>query len=227
MNGKEEQRRIDQDVTADQYEAALHWRNAWGGFNAFTRASAALVHLSGSRRFEGLDGTTEVSRNATSTWNGQLYSLAGGISYRFETGRLTIRPGATIDYYRLHEGKHTETGGGDAFNLTVAARTSDELAATGTVALGYALHKSDTGFTRIELEGGRREIVGGSLGATVANFAGGESFTLLPEKREAGWLGSFRLVGGSEFFRASAEASAQEQNGRAALGFRATVSVGF
>ena len=143
------------------------------------------------------------------------------------TGINPIRPGATIDYYRLHEGKHTETGGGDAFNLTVAARTSDELAATGTVALGYALHKSDTGFTRIEIEGGRREIVGGSLGATVANFAGGESFTLLPEKREAGWLGSFRLVGGSEFFRASAEASAQEQNGRAALGFRATVSVGF
>ena len=54
-----------------------------------------------------------------------------------------------------------------------------------------------------------------------------ESFILLPEKREAGWLGSVRLVGGSEFFRASAEASAQEQNGRAALGFRATVSVGF
>ncbi|MBS0505269.1 MAG: autotransporter domain-containing protein [Proteobacteria bacterium] len=227
LNGKAEQRRVEHQVDADQYEAAVHWRNSWGGFNAFARASAAYVTFSGSRRFEGMFGTEKVTRTATGDWNGQLYSAAGGLSYEFRTGRLTLRPGATVDYYRLHEDKHAEKGGGDAFNLNVAARTSDELAVTGTVAAGYDLTKSDTSFTRIELEGGRREIVGGSLGKTVASFKGGQSFTLIADEREAGWLGKLKLIGGNEAFRAGGEASVQQQNGRAALGFRATVSVGF
>jgi hypothetical protein len=227
LNGKTEQRRIDDQVDANQYEAAVHWRNSWGGFNAFARASAAMVKLDGSRRFAGTFGTEEVVRTATGGWDGQLYSASGGLSYQFRTGRLTFRPGATIDYFRLHEDGHTEKGGGDAFDLTVASRTSDELAATGTIAAGYDLNSSATGFLRIELEGGRREIVGGSLGRTVAHFKDGDSFTLTPEEREAGWLGRLRLVGGGEGFRAGGEASVEEQNGRAALGFRATLSVGF
>jgi uncharacterized protein with beta-barrel porin domain len=227
LNGKTEQRRTDDQVDSNQYEAAVHWRNSWGGFNAFARASAALVNLDGSRRFSGAIGNEAVVRTATGSWDGQLYSASGGLSYQFRTGRLTIRPAATIDYFRLHEDGHREEGGGDAFNLTVASRTSDELAATGTVAAGYDLSSSENGFLRVELEGGRREIVGGSLGRTVANFKGGDKFTLLPEEREAGWLGRLRLVGGGEGFRAGGEASVEEQNGRAALGFRATLSVGF
>ena len=228
LNGKAEQRRLDNQVDADQYEAALHWRNNWGGLNAIARVSAAYVSLSGSRRFEGLLGTDKVVRTATGDWNGQLYSAAAGLSYEFRMGRLSLRPGATVDYYRLREDAHAEKGGGDAFNLNVAARTSDELAATGTVAAGYDLTQSaDGGFMRLELEGGRREIVGGSLGNTVANFTGGNSFTLTPEDREAGWLGKARLVGGNDAFRAGGEASVQQQNGRAAVGFRVTVSVGF
>lgn len=227
LNGKTEQRRIDDQVDSNQYEAALHWRNSWGGFNAFARASAALVNLEGSRRFAGAFGTEQVVRTATGDWDGQLYSASGGLSYQFRTGRLTLRPSATIDYFRLREDGHTEKGGGDAFDLTVASRTSDELAATGTIAAGYDLSTSDTGFVRIELEGGRREIVGGSLGKTVAHFKDGDSFTLLPEDREAGWLGKLRLVGGGDGFRAGGEASVEQQNGRAALGFRATLSVGF
>ena len=70
-------------------------------------------------------------------------------------------------------------------------------------------------------------IGGGSLGRTVANFTGGDKFTLTPEDREAGWLGRLRLIGGGDGFRAGGEASVEDQNGRAALGFRATLSVGF
>jgi hypothetical protein len=227
LNGKTEQRRIDDQVDSNQYEAAVHWRNSWGGFNAFARASAAMVNLEGSRRFAGTFGTEDVVRTATGDWDGQLYSASGGLSYQFRTGRLTIRPGATIDYYRLREDGHTEKGGGDALNLTVASRTSDELAATGTIAAGYDISASDAGFLRVELEGGRREIVGGSLGKTVAHFKDGDNFTLTPEEREAGWIGRLRLVGGGDGFRAGGEASVEEQNGRAALGFRATLSVGF
>lgn len=226
LNGKSKQRRVDAQVDADQYEATLHWRNSWGGLNAYARGSAALVKLSGSRSFGGSFGNEKVSRVATGDWDGALYSAAGGISYQVQTGRLTFRPGLNLDYFRLKEDGHSEGGGGDAFNLTVGARTSDEFAATGTVAAGYDLSRSDTGLFRIELEGGRRELLGGSLGKTVASFKGGASFTLLPEERDTGWLGKLRLVGGGEGFRASGEASVEEQNGRAAVGVRATLSVG-
>ena len=49
---------------------------------------------------------------------------------------------------------------------------------------------------RVELEGGCRQILSGSLGKTRANFEDGETFTLTPEDRTSGWLGGLRLLGG-------------------------------
>jgi uncharacterized protein with beta-barrel porin domain len=187
-----------------------------------------MLNMDGSRWFNGSIGSETVTRTATGSWDGQLYGASGGLSYQLRGGRFTIRPSVVADYYRLHEGAHSEKGGGDAFNLIVSSRTSDELAVTGSLAAGYDIHAgSDGGFLRLELEGGRREIVGGSLGATVAKFKDGDSFTLLPDERDAGWTGAARLIGGGESFRVGGEASVEEQNGRAAMRFRATLSFGF
>src|SRR3546814_15308733 len=78
----------------------------------------------------------------------------------------TRRPTAQFDNYKLSEDGHTDKGGGPAFNLIVAKRTSDEATASGLLALGYNLGNADPadGWFRVELEGGRREIVGGSMG---------------------------------------------------------------
>jgi hypothetical protein len=68
--------------------------------------------------------------------------------------------------------------------------------------------------------------VGGSLGSTTARFAGGDSFTLVPEDRTSGWVGKLRAVGGGNSFQIGGEAGAEQQQGRAAISLRASVIVG-
>lgn len=228
LNGKDADGETSNEVLAGQYEAAVYWRGQWGGLRAQARASAAYVDLSGDRFFTAGTGDARLSRTASGAWNGMLYSAAAGASYELKMGRLSLRPAGSIDYYRLKEDGYTETGGGTGFNLTVDDRTSDELAASGTLALAYDWGGKDPdgGWFRAEIEGGRRQLIGGALGATTARFAGGQDFTLTPEERESGWTGALRLVGGSAGFRLGGEFNAEEQQGRAAIAFRASLQVG-
>ncbi|CAN5329476.1 autotransporter outer membrane beta-barrel domain-containing protein [soil metagenome] len=213
-------------VSSDQYEAAAHWRAGWGHLQTYARLSAAQIRFKGARRFSGLTGLADVNRAAKANWDGQLYSAAAGASYQMAFGRFSLRPIAAIDYYRLKEDGYAETGGGDAFNLTVNGRTSDELTASGSVAAGYDLGSLDAenGWLRVELEGGRRQIVGGSIGDTTAHFKDGKDFTLVAEDRTNGWTGKARLLGGSDIFRMAGEFSAEEQQDHVALAFRASLS---
>jgi uncharacterized protein with beta-barrel porin domain len=209
-------------VDSDQYELAAHWRGQWGPLLAFARLSAATINFSGTRHFENGD----VTRTANGKWDGKLYSATAGASYQFQMGRFGLRPAVGIDYYRLKEDGYAESGGGDAFNLTVLGRTSDETTANGTVTAGYdfgALNPAD-GWLRLELEGGRRQIIGGSLGDTTAYFKGGDRFTLVSEDRTNGWTGRARLYGGTDSFRIGGEFGAEEQQNHVAISFRATVN---
>lgn len=229
LNGKDSDGETQNEMIANQYEAAAYWRGNWGGFRGYARAAAAYVDLEGSRFFVGSNAAGPVSRTAGSDHSGTLYSAAGGVSYQLQTGRLTLRPGVSLDYYRLAEKGYTETGGGTGFNLTVDKRTSDEFAASGTVAVGYDLMKPDPdrGWFRVEVEGGRRQLIGGTLGATTARFsAGGNAFTLIAEERESGWIGAIRAMGGNSGFRVGGEVNAEEQQGRAAVAFRASLQIG-
>src|SRR3546814_15655720 len=110
-------------------------------------------------------------------WDGTLYSASGSVAHDGRLGGLSFRPTVAVDYYKLKEDGYAETGGGDALDLTVGGRDSDELAVTGTVALGLAFGGADAydGWTRFEIEAGRREIVGGAPGATVASFRAGQT----------------------------------------------------
>ena len=140
-----------------------------------------------------------------------------------------MRPLAAVDHYSLKEDGYSETGGGAGFDLIVDERSSDETAANGTLTLGYDLGGVDPAgsFFRVELEGGRREILSGTLGATTAHFEGGENFVLIPDERSSGWLGRLRLLGGSESFRLGVEAGAEELDGDAALSARVSLRTGF
>lgn len=209
-------------VDSDQYELAAHWRGQWGPLQAFARLSAATIGFTGSRHFENGD----VTRTANGDWDGTLYSATAGASYQMQVGRFSLRPAIGIDYYRLKEDGYSETGGGDSFNLTVMDRSSDETTANGTLTAGYdfgALKRED-GWVRVELEGGRRQIIGGSLGNTVANFKDGEQFTLVADERTNGWTGRARLYGGTDTFRIGGEFGAEEQQNHVAISFRATVN---
>jgi uncharacterized protein with beta-barrel porin domain len=227
LYGKDADGGTTNKVDANQYEAAGYWRGSWGGLDAWARGGWGHVTFKGTRKFSGSTGTETVERTAKGHWNGNLVSASGGVSYRLIKGTFSLRPIASVDYYRLKEGSYAETGGGDAFNLTVNSRTSDELAVSGTVAAGvnFGGQDEDTGFFRVELEGGRRQLVGGDLGATTAHFTGGQDFTLDPEQRKSGWIGRLRADGGNSAFRIGGEVSAEQQQGHAALALRIGLQV--
>ncbi|MFW2829737.1 autotransporter outer membrane beta-barrel domain-containing protein [Sphingomonas sp. ID0503] len=230
LYGKDADGGTDNSVQSNQYEVAGFWRANWGSLSTWARGSWAYVDFKGKRKFTGTDGTgASVELNSRGNWNGNLVSGSGGASYDIWLGGFTLRPIVAIDYYRLSEKAYAETGGGAAFDLSVDKRTSDELAVSGTVAIGYEFGDGDreSGWMRIELEGGRRQLVGGSLGKTTARFAGGQDFTLTPEDRTNGWVGKIRATGGGNGLKISGEAGAEEQQGQAAISLRATLMVDF
>jgi uncharacterized protein with beta-barrel porin domain len=228
IKGEDKDGETDNEVRSEQFELGAYWRGHWGGLRAWGRASAAWIGFESQRNFIGTVGGEAVNRTARGDWNGQLYSAALGVSYEINAGRFGLRPAASIDYYRLSEGGYTESGGGDAFDLIVDTRTSDEFAGTATLTAGYELGNRAGGGTwmRAELEGGRRQIIGGALGATTAQFGTGDPFTLEPEERSDGWVGRFRLIGGSPGFTVGGEASAEEQFGKAGVAFRVSLQLG-
>ena len=147
-------------------------------------------------------------------------------------GRLSLRPNVSVEYYKLSEKGYTETGGGDAFDLSVKDRTSDETAANALLTLGYDLIRADfttddNAWARVELEGGRRDILSGRLGDTVASFKNGNPFTLSPEQRTSGWRGAVRVAGGGSGLGFVAEANAEQQQGDMSLGGRVGLTMGF
>ncbi|WP_375198181.1 autotransporter domain-containing protein, partial [Sphingobium sp.] len=212
------------------YELAAHWRGQWGPVRAFVRGSAAKIDFGGTRRFAQMLNGKLVERSAKGDWSGDLYSASAGLGYEARIGkRLILRPTAVIDYYKLDENGYAETGGGNAFNLIVDKRSSDELAVNGTLVAGYEFGslRPDDVWIRAEIEGGRRQIIGGSLGETTARFKDGAAFTLLSDARSDGWIGWLRLVGGQQGFAMAGEVGAEEQFGNLALNARVSLRIGF
>ncbi len=229
LGGKNGDDDLPNEINADQYELAAYWRGGWGGLRGHARISAAEIGFSGTRQFAGEDDGQAVIRKAEGDWDGRLFSASGGLSYELRAGRLSFRPAVLVDYYHLKEDEYAEEGGGDAFNLIVDSRTSDELAGTATLTAGIDLLGLDPSSTwiRAEIEGGRREILGGKLGDTVARFADGEDFTLVAEERDSGWVGKVRLIGGNSDFRVGGELNVEERHENAAVAFRASLTAGF
>lgn len=227
IHGNDDDNGTDNTVSSEQYELAAYWRAEWGGLRPFARVSGARINFSSTRQFDGTDTDDEtVTKTANGKWNGTLYSATGGASYEGAVGRITFRPILSVDYYKLKEDAHTETGGGDAFNLIVDKRDSDELAGNATIAIGRAFGSQENGWFHLEFEGGRRQIISGTLGATTASFKGGQSFTLTPDERTSGWVGRVRMAAGSPAFRIGGEFGAEQQQGRAALSLRASLQIG-
>jgi len=216
------------NVRSHQVEAALSWRGGVGPLRGFARVGAAHVKFDNRRLFSAeLDGE-DISRTAEGSWNGTLFSAIGGVSYELQFGRFSLRPVAQLEYFRLKEKSYDEENGGAGFDLSVDSRTSTEAAAAVTLAAGYDViqaDKLDTAWLRVEVEGGRRQIIGGDLGATTAHFAGGEDFRLEPEQRTSGWQARLRVAGGGTALSLAGEVEGEEQQGKAAIGGRVSLRI--
>ncbi|WP_338425358.1 autotransporter outer membrane beta-barrel domain-containing protein [Sphingopyxis kveilinensis] len=228
LSGKDGNGSNANEVSTSQFEGALHWRLRSNGFMANARVSGAPVKLKGTRIFRAEAGAEDIEETMKGKWDATLWSASGSVAYDTRVGGLTLRPMVAVDYYKLKEDGYQETGGGDALDLTVLSRDSDELAVTGTMTLGLEFGGADEydGWTRFELEGGRRQIVSGMLGATTASFKDGTPFTLIPDDRTSGWVGRLRGIAGNSAFQVAGEVSAEEQQSHIGWAFRASLRVG-
>ena len=215
------------ELVSDHYEGGVYWRGGSGPLRTYARATAGRVKFNGTRRFNGTVNDVAIQRESEGKWKGNLYSGLAGVSYELRSGRFSIRPSASIDYMKLNEKGYTEAGGGEAFDLTVHNRKSSETGANALLALGYDVMggEPNSNWLRVELQGGRRQVLSGSLGATRASFGDGEVFTLTPEERSSGWRGAFRVTGGGSAMSIAAEIGAEEVQGRAAVNGRIGVNI--
>ena len=228
LSGKDGNGSNANEVSTSQFEGALHWRLRSDGFMANARVSGAPISLKGTRIFRAEAGAEDIEKTMKGKWDATLWSASGSLAYDTRVGGLTLRPMVAVDYFKLKEDGYQETGGGDALDLTVLSRDSDELAVSGTMTLGLEFGGADEydGWTRFELEGGRRQIVSGALGATTASFKDGTPFTLVPDDRTSGWVGRFRGIAGNSAFQFAGEVSAEEQQSHIGWAFRASLRVG-
>ncbi|USU05636.1 autotransporter outer membrane beta-barrel domain-containing protein [Sphingomonadaceae bacterium OTU29LAMAA1] len=229
LNGRDSEGLAVNRIKHRQYELAGFWRGHWGGLSALVRGSAAFVSFDAVRQFDGVLGTETVQRRADADWNGMLYSGSGAVSYEQPIGQFSLRPVLAVDYYRLNEDAYRETGGGTAYDLTVRKRSSEELALTASLAAGInfgGANRYDQ-WSRIEVEGGRRERIAGALGRTTASFGSGPAFTLAPETRDSGWTGKVRAITGTTEVRLSGEVGAEQRLGDVALSARAALQFAF
>ena len=217
------------ELFSNHYEGGIYLRGGTGPLRLWGRATLGRVEFDSTRNFAATVGGATIDRSAKGKWNGTIYSGTAGIAYDVRMGRLSLRPNATIEYYKLNEKGYTETGGGGAYDLTVRKRTSNETAANAMLALGYNFGgtEPDSDMFRVELEGGRREILSGRLGSTTASFGAGDPFTLDPEQRSSGWRGGLRMLAGGEPLAVAVEGTAEEQQSKISLGGRVSVSFQF
>lgn len=220
----------DNSVQSDAYEAGVHWRGKFGPVLGFARVGAGKADFSGSRVFAGGTGAGAVNYTLMRDWRGNFVSASGGVAVEGGSQFFFFRPSVTVDYLRLEEKGYTETGGGNALNLTVDGRSGKELALNGGLALGvdlFGMQKQDRGWLRLEAEGGWRELLTSELGSTRARYNTGEWFTLDPEGRDSGWFARARALGGDGSYRIAGEVGLEEQFDRVGYSLRASLTFGW
>jgi len=174
-------------------QAGVYWRRSVGGWRFNLGGGLGYGWLTGDRSFysEDVDGDGEADASATNVahWNGATANAFAGLAYEQALGRYYVRPEARLDYLYFSEGKRSETGGGDGFDLIRDARSFSNL--SGDVGLVLGAQFGQAVWWRPELRVGYRQTLAGDIGDTVARFRGGDSFTLtsVADKRGAATLG--------------------------------------
>lgn len=221
---------FDNSVLSDSYEAGAHWRGKFGPVISFARVGLGKADFSGSRVVAGGTGTNAFSYTINRAWKGDFVTATGGVSIEGGGQFFFFRPSLVVDYLRLKEDGYTETGGGNALNLTVEGRSSKEVGINGAVAVGadlWGMQARDTGWFRLEAEGGWRELLTNELGATRARYNTGNQFTLTPESRDSGWFARARALGGDGSYKIAGELGLEEQFGQIGYSLRASIRFGW
>ena len=199
---------VGSSVVASVVEGSVYYRRAVGGLRIAARAGGGYAFFSGRRKFVAT-GAADI---ANSSWGGLFFDGNALLAYEQRFGRLYARPELSADYFRLDEGAHTETGGGNGFDLAIAGRNSSRLSGQAVVVLGAQWGTAN--WLRTEIHGGYREVLSGSIGDTVASFAGGDPFTMAPDKSTGGWATfGLSIKAGSQYSYLALEGDAELRAG--------------
>ncbi|WP_156406049.1 autotransporter domain-containing protein [Phenylobacterium sp. Root700] len=182
------------------FSAGVYWRDSVGGLTANLGLTGGYASLKSTRVVS--DPTAGLNRSAKSDWSGGTFSAHGGLSYLLGAGRFFAKPQVTADYFLLKEDGRTESGGGDAVNLEIGKRSSNQLSAFAGVTFG-ARFGEESAFVWIpELTAGWRQAAGDGVDVTTARFvAGGPAFSLsAPDLSGGGPVLRLALRGQGEYF---------------------------
>lgn len=172
--------KVGEQTTASFIQTGAYWRRSVGGWRFNTGGGVGYGFFTGDRRFiapdDNADGVADLILKNNADWKGLTANAFAGVAYEQKFGRFFARPEGRLDYVWLREGKRTESGGGDGFDLTVAKRTSSNLSGELGVVVGADFGKNV--WWRPEVRVGYRQTLAGSVGDTVAAFRGGNPFTL-------------------------------------------------
>jgi hypothetical protein len=204
----EDAQQIGGHTVASMVEGGGYYRRALGGLTVAARGAGGYAWFSSERRLVA-SGATE---QANASWGGYFVDGHVSLAYEQRFGSFYARPELSADYLRLHESGHSETGGDPGFDLSIASRTGTRLSGQAVLVLGTQFGKAQ--WLRSEVRGGYREIFSGSIGDTVANFAGGSAFTLAPDAGNGGWATiGVSLKGGSQYSYLALEGDADFRSG--------------
>ena len=192
-------------LSANLLELGLYWRAQGQFWTTWARAAAGYASFTSERRFVGAG----LNLSNQSDWNGFTVAAAGGVSYERAFGRFSIRPELFAEYFSLNEGAHTESGGGDGFDLSIDDRSGHLFSATAAINLGMGTGENN--WLRPELRVGWRQNISVDPGETIARFrSGGPDFTLNGGTIEGGGpIVGLRLNIGNELGMLSVNADAE------------------
>lgn len=182
------------------FSAGLYWRDQAGGLTASLGFNGGYAKLKSRRVVNDVDNG--INREARSDWNGVTVSGHAGLAYQVDMGAFYVRPKVTADYFLLKEDGRTESGGGEAIDLSIDKRSSDQLSGFAGVTFG-ARFGEESAFAWVpELTAGWRQATGDGVDVTTARFvAGGPSFDLeAPNLSGGGPVVRLALRGQGEYF---------------------------
>lgn len=169
-------------MVVNTLEAGGYWRLVEGGLALNARGGASWVGVTNQRAIAVYDedDVRILFRNAKGKWSGAALTGRFSASYEARFGRYYLRPVASLDYFWLREDGYTESGGGEAVDLSVEERASHRL--DGFVGLAGGARYGDDGWWGPEMQVGWRTL-SGENGKTIGRFVSGtDDFTLLADE---------------------------------------------
>ncbi|WP_235079917.1 autotransporter outer membrane beta-barrel domain-containing protein [Asticcacaulis sp. AC402] len=192
-----EEEMINSDVTVGGY-----WRLKTGAFKGWAHAGVGFTN------FESIRQNSTLAYTSKAEWGGFSYSGGVGASVDYKLGKLSVTPMVLADYYALSEEEHSESGGGDYFDLSIGERDSHLLSSTAMINFSYGRF-----FLKPELWFGYKQNISAEIANTIANFKNGTAFTLSGGDLEGGGpIAGFRISADNEWSYFGLEGDFEQQD---------------